>query len=225
MQTNLIILYGPPGSGKGTQANLLSKKLGIKFLDAGHEFREFALIHANEPNNPEAERSSRVHEYLNKGTPILTQDYLHIIQKQVENAIASHKPLIMDKPGGSLIPEAEWLNQLILDKNIKVKFFHLPIPLEESIRRIEARYFVPGYQTPYATYKEALAHCVGSVKPIKREDDTNDELIKSRYQKVYSNQAEQILQIFGSNPNVEIVEIDASQPVDIVHKQILDNIN
>lgn len=41
-----IILIGMPGSGKSTQGNLLSKKLGIPYLSTGHIFRDLAKEHS-----------------------------------------------------------------------------------------------------------------------------------------------------------------------------------
>ncbi len=40
-----LILIGMPGSGKSTQGNLLSKKLGIPYLSTGHIFRDLAKEH------------------------------------------------------------------------------------------------------------------------------------------------------------------------------------
>lgn len=43
-----LILIGMPGSGKSTQGNLLSKKLGIPYLSTGHIFRELAKEHTKQ---------------------------------------------------------------------------------------------------------------------------------------------------------------------------------
>ena len=70
-----ILFYGPPSSGKGTQAYLLSKKYDIELVDAGHSFRNFVQ------NNSTLERAIRVKKHLDNGIPILTEDYFHILEQ------------------------------------------------------------------------------------------------------------------------------------------------
>ncbi len=48
----IIVLFGKPGAGKGTQAPLLAAALGVPTLATGHELR--AAIRKGTPPGPEA---------------------------------------------------------------------------------------------------------------------------------------------------------------------------
>lgn len=218
----LIILYGPPGSGKGTQANLLSDDFSVEFLDAGHSFREFVSYFEERPESFDYKRALRVKDYLLRGVPILTEDFLYIIKQKVENkCVIAKETLIMDKPGGSLIPEAKWMNELIIENKIDTCFFHLLLPLEIGIERATSRWYVPGSKESYLDYDEAKNICSEGENPIQREDDLNTELIKSRYEKLYGQNHQQILDIFKDNKFTRVFDIDSTRSIVQVHKNII----
>ena len=58
MLKRAVIIYGPPGSGKGTQAELLAKKFGFIHFDTGRYFE--ALLHSPETQkNPVLRRERK----------------------------------------------------------------------------------------------------------------------------------------------------------------------
>ncbi len=222
MQPNpIIIFYGPPGSGKGTQANLLSHATGIPFFDAGYAFRQFAKIYQQNPSDARAARSRRMDDALNGGNPILTEDYLYIVGETIQNAIEKNESLIMDKPGGSLIPEAEWMDEFIRRHGFEVLFFHLPISVEESIIRVEHRWYAPGSGEPFGSKELAVAQCKTGDEPYQRADDMSEDSIKRRYDKLYAAQKDTILEIFNANPQVMMYELAASEDLHKLQQQII----
>src|SRR3989344_2723586 len=55
----VIIVYGPPGAGKGTQANLLAGKLGLIHFDTGKYLEQ--LVHDPDlKNNPEIQKAGKI---------------------------------------------------------------------------------------------------------------------------------------------------------------------
>lgn len=216
---SVVLFYGPPGSGKGTQVAILADKTGFDILDAGHTFREFVK---NYPENPVAKR---MQHRMEQGKPIYTEDYFYILQSTIHNQLKTGKPIIFDKPGGSLLEEAEWFNNLILIGKIKTVLFHLPISLEESLRRIANRWFVEGEQLGYPTKQEALSRVGGDTSRVfQRGDDALVETITKRYNFLYKDNFEAILNILKQNPYIKLVDVPGDLSIEQTHQFILNNL-
>lgn len=218
----LVLFFGPPSSGKGTQARLLSKKTGNEFLDAGYELRNFIKKYKTDPKHKDYQRAKRTEDLLyTQGKPALTEDYLYILKKNIEKKCLNNETLVMDKPGGILLPETQWMNKLITKHKIPTILIHLPLTLEESLERSKHRFMIPGNKQTYQSYDLAKQNCPAGVEPIQRADDKNQELTKKRYNEVYEKNKQHVLEIYHNNPYVEIITIDANQEIQDIHNQIL----
>src|SRR5690349_21827506 len=80
-----IIVFGPQGSGKGTQADLLSEKFGFIHIEAGELLRELAKT------------DSRINEIINiKGELVPIDETLVLIEKEIEQKGGLSKGIIFD---------------------------------------------------------------------------------------------------------------------------------
>lgn len=213
----LIILYGPPGSGKGTQANLLKTNLGYEFLDFGQSFRDFVKLNINE-NNSEQKRAKRVNEALIGGFPILTEDFFYILKDKILLLINSKKKFIIDKPG-SLIEEATWLEQLIKEYNIPSKFIHLTLPIKDALNRITHRWYIPNNPNPFPSYSDALHHVSNGLKPFQRSDDESESISTKRIENIYGK-FNDILNIY-KNGGMVINDLPANDSIENIYYKIL----
>lgn len=117
-----ILITGPQGSGKSTQAKILAKKLGIGLINAGALVRSFA-----EEDTPE---SREVREDMEKG--ILVDD-------RVTGRLVRQKVAEFDKEGFVVDGYPRSLEQLsIFDPQFK-EVFYLNISDEEAIKRLIPR--------------------------------------------------------------------------------------
>lgn len=125
-----LILFGPPGSGKGTQANLLVEKHGFLHISTGDMFR-YELSN----NTPLGEKAR---SYMDRGDLVPDEVTIAMLRKRVE-----------DNPGVSGIifdgfprtdPQAEALNELMeeLDTQINALVL-LDVTEQEVVRRILGR--------------------------------------------------------------------------------------
>jgi adenylate kinase len=212
----LIILYGPPGSGKGTQAKILEQELGYTFLDFGQCFRDFAKVQY-ELTNPDKKRAIRINELLISGKPILTEDFFYILKDKIEYNIRNNINFIIDKPG-SLIEEAKWFNMIIKKNNIQTIFIHLELNNAEALDRITHRWYLPSNPTPFPSKEEALNKAINNEEPYQRKEDQSDTISAQRIVNMYS-QHETIINEYKKN-GIMVHNINADQSIDNVKKDI-----
>ncbi len=219
----LIMLYGPPGSGKGVQTELLCAKFGLQNISWGESFRDFVAKHAEDDTSSDQQRAKRVREYMLKGLPILTEDMMYILQQRIVFALQnSDQSLIMDKPG-SLPPEAQWISDFLVQHNLSNCLIHFTLPFEISLNRVASRYYVPSdpREIPYKSFEEAKSKCKEGEEPIKRQDDSNLETLKHRYYDLYESNKQTVLNIYKHNNLTKILEIDANDSIDSIFAQIV----
>jgi adenylate kinase len=212
----LIILYGPPGSGKGTQAKILEQELGYTFLDFGQCFRDFARVNY-ELTNPDKKRAIRVNELLISGKPILTEDFFYILKDKIEYNIRNNINFIIDKPG-SLIEEAKWFNMIIKKNNIQTIFIHLELNNADALDRITHRWYLPSNPTPFPSKEEALNNAINNEEPYQRKEDQSDTISAQRIINMYS-QHETIINEYKKN-GIMVHNINADQSIEGVKKDI-----
>jgi len=219
----MIMFYGPPGSGKGVQTDLLMEKFNLTPISWGESFRNFAAKYADDPSSPHYTRANRVRDLLLQGLPILTEDMMFILQDKIITTLEDpNTTVIMDKPG-SLPPEAQWISDFLVQRQIPNCLIHLKIPFEVSVQRVTSRFYVPSdpREIPYNSYREAKSKCKEGEEPIRRQDDSNLEVIKHRYYDLYLANCEQVMAIYRQNGLTKILEIDAQQPIEDNFQQIL----
>jgi adenylate kinase len=216
IKPQLIILYGPPGSGKGTQAKILEQELGYTFLDFGQCFRDFAAINY-ELTNPDKKRAIRVNELLISGKPILTEDFFYILKDKIEYNIRNNINFIIDKPG-SLIEEAKWFNMIIKKNKIKTLFIHLTLDNAHALDRITHRWYLPSNPTPFPSQAEAIKAAINNETPYQRKEDQSNTISAQRITNMYS-QHEVIINEYKKN-NIPVHNINAGGTIEEVKQSI-----
>lgn len=136
MKKIAVILYGPPGSGKGTQANLLSDKLGLIHFDTGREVE--AVVH--DPRRQREAVVRRERRLFDNGKLMTPSWILKIVSAKVRQIHRAGWGIIFSGSPRTLY-EAERLVP-ILEKLYGKKhiiFFELVLPASVSIKRNTSR--------------------------------------------------------------------------------------
>jgi len=176
-----IILFGAPGSGKGTLASFLVKEYGFKHLSTGHIFRKEFY------SNP---KYKKLKEDLEAGK--FASDDLAI--KITEDFIDSHKDsrgIVFDGFPRNL-NQAESLEKILLSRGMGITLvIDLEISREEIIKRVSGRYSCRDCGATYhdtfnPTKVEGICDSCGSTDLYRREEDSNVEALKERIQ-IYKN--------------------------------------
>ena len=125
-----VIIFGPPGAGKGTQANNLVKKYNLYQISTGD------LLRSEVANKTDIGRN--IENIISKGDFATDEIVNELIQKVVSNPQKKNK-LIFDGYPRSL-SQAKNLDILLNSSNQKIDFiFFLNVKKETIIKRIEKR--------------------------------------------------------------------------------------
>ena len=163
-----IILYGGPGSGKGTQDQLLIKKLGAQHVDMGAEIRKLA--------RGRSIRARRIRSLMNAGQLIPVAITTHIARQRLR--LAGRRPVIFD--GYPRSPQqAIVLDRLLRQAHRSGTMIYLKLPVrvirERLLRRAKLEHRLDD-QNPTAIRRRVqifqtqarklLAHYRGKIKVI-----------------------------------------------------------
>jgi adenylate kinase len=203
-----IIIYGPPGGGKGTQANLLADHLGAIHFDTGRYLEEYV----NDPKNKKSKIVQREKKLFDSGK-LLTPSFVLNIVKNKTKTIARANFSIIYSGSPRTVYEAEGLfpilEKLYSKENIFV--FILKVPAEVSIRRNSNRMVcsICGYTllSHYYPVKNPKNCPVCAGKFYRRTLD-KPEVIKVRL-KEYENRTKPIFELTKKR-KYKVVEIDGT---------------
>lgn len=109
-----LIIAGPPGAGKGTQARRLSKELDLYHISTGNIFREII------DGKRESDLSSKIREYVVNGKLVPDELVVKVVEKEL-NKVESNSGVILDGFPRTL-KQAKALDKLLTkqDKSIDV---------------------------------------------------------------------------------------------------------
>lgn len=234
-----IILYGPPGSGKGTQAKLIADKLDLFHFDTGQYLRQL-LYDPKFQKNKIIQRERQINEAGKLNTPSWV---LKMISQRVRKIAsldqglvfsgsprtfleafgsnADHRGLNADQRGKGLM---QILEKLYKKKNIFI--FVLNISPKESIKRNTSRLSCSICQTPimgvsiFQNIK--ISRCPFCGGKLKHRKDDRKEIILARLRE-YQEQTRPIFKKLKEK-GYRIKQIDGTPLPYKIHQKIIANI-
>lgn len=206
----IIVLLGPPGAGKGTQADKLSARLGIPKIATGDVLR--AAVRDGTRRGREAKA------YMDRGDLVPDSVILGILE-DVMTSPAAKNGAILDGAVRT-VPQAEGLASMLGEIGKKVdKVLLFDVDDDELVKRLSTRTVCEGCQTPYMGRDPGTTceKCGGRL--VRRKDD-EPEAVRNRL-KVYRKQTAPVIDWYGDH-NMKVLKIDADAPVDEVTARALE---
>lgn len=211
-----LVLFGPPGSGKGTQAQFLT------------ESKHFSHISTGELLRSEVKRDTllgkRVKDIMDKGDFPSDEIILELVSRTLD--LSTHNHTIFDGFPRTL-KQAYLLDNLLQIRNEKVDLVvDFQVDLDLLMGRISGRYTCEDcgavYNNLFQTPKvEGVCDRCGGENFVKRQDD-NPDVLKNRIHR-YLNETE-VVKDYYIKKNL-LINIDASKNPDDVRKELNSSIH
>lgn len=200
---NLIIFFGAPGSGKGTQSDFLKTSLNYKKISTGDALREIA--------GKGTELGNEVAELMSAGKLISDDIVSEVVVSSMQD-IGDYKGVILDGYPRTLA-QARFLEAYLGSKKGSIidNLLVIQIDVAESflVRRICGRYICAKCAATYhkefrPTKVENICDFCGADEFVSRKDD-NEETVKQRLREYHDNFAG-IQQFYNDTHKVFVVD-------------------
>jgi len=208
-----IILLGAQGSGKGTQAELLSQTLGVPHIASGDLFRKAI--------DEKTELGIKAKVYIDRGELVPDDLTVTMVVKRLEEPDCSQGVLFDGFP--RTVAQAEVLDKGLQEVGKQIDLaIYLQVLREELLKRLTGRYICKAKQHVYNinTHPPKVAGVcdIDGSELYQRSDDTG-EAVQKRLD-IFFNETIRLLDYYGKQK--KLVEVDGNQDIDRVQQLLLD---
>ncbi|MCR4436241.1 MAG: adenylate kinase [Clostridiales bacterium] len=206
-----IILLGAPGSGKGTQAVVISQRLKIPHISTGDIFR------SNIKNGTELGKKAK--EYMDKGLLVPDELTIDIVKDRLQQEDCKNGFILDGFP--RTIPQAEYLDNALKEMGIKLDIaLNIHVPDEEIIKRMSGRRVCPKCGMTYHTENNPPKKgnlCDGCGSEVVQRDDDKEETVIKRL-KTYHDQTEPLIDYYTKQGIV--VKVDGTAGIEATTQDV-----
>lgn len=203
-----IILLGPPGAGKGTQAQVICAKLGIPQISTGDMLR--AAISAGSPTGLKAKA------FMDQGQLVPDEVVIALVQERVAQPDASRGYILDGFP--RTVEQARALEDIATVDMV----INLAVEDEALVKRISGRRCCPQCGAPYHVDRLAgETTCAADGATLVQREDDKAETVLSRL-KVYHQKTAPLIDYYQAKGLLK--HIDGAQSPQQITAQILETL-
>lgn len=202
-----IILVGPPGAGKGTQAVKIAKELNLPHISTGDIFRQ--AVSDGTPLGLKAK------SYMDKGELVPDEVVIGIVEERLKQGDAVNGFILDGFP--RTLPQAQALDEALANNGRAIDLaIEINVQEDELVSRLSGRRVCRNCGTPFhVTYNPPKNDSICDVcggEVYQRADD-EETTIRNRL-KVYKDQTEPLVAYYSDKGS--LARIDGAKPVEEV---------
>ena len=203
-----LILLGAPGAGKGTQAEILSKKLGIPTISTGNILREAI--------KNQTETGLKAKQYMDNGQLVPDDVIIGIVRERLSQADCAKGYILDGMP--RTIPQAAALEEsgVHFDAVVSIEILDEVIESRMTGRRVCGSCGASYHITANPPKVDGVCDSCGGALTIRKDD--NAETVKNRLQ-VFHAETEPLKDFYAKLGILKLVE--GNQPIESATQDIL----
>jgi adenylate kinase len=208
----ILVMLGPPGSGKGTHANFIEAERSLVKLSTGDMLR--AAVAAG------SELGRKADEIMRRGELVPDELVIGLIAERIDAGGESQGFILDGFP--RTIAQAEALDRLLAERGKKVDtVIEMQVDDEALVQRIVGRFACAKCGEAYhdsfmKTKQPGVCDRCGSTEFVRRRDD-NEEVFRSRL-KAYYAQTEPLIGYYKGQGKLK--SVDTMAEIDVVRRAI-----
>ncbi len=210
-----IVLLGPPGAGKGTQAQIISKTLNLAHISSGDIFRENL--------KKQTELGKLAQTYMDRGALVPDDVTIAMIQERLSRPDCNNGALLDGFPRTPT--QAKALDEMLSKTNQEIDCVpYINVPSEVLIERLSGRWTCPTcgfvYHEKFNPPNEP-GICDKDQSELYQRVDDQKETVKKRIE-VYWEQTSPLIDYYRESGL--LIEVDGTQSIEQVTSQLIDAI-
>ncbi len=209
-----LILLGPPGTGKGTQAKLIADRLGALHVATGDLFRSAV--------KQGSELGGRAKEYMDRGELVPDDVTIDMLFDRIDQPDAQSGVIFDGFP--RTLQQAEALDGALAGKGKEADAaFHITASDDEIVQRLSGRWLCPSCGAIYHEQTQPPSRaqiCDECGTELRQRDDDRPAVVRARLEK--QRPPAEMLEYYRSQG--KLVDIDGAQAPSDVTTDLLDAI-
>lgn len=214
MTAMYIVMLGPPGAGKGTQAKKLAQALGIVHVSTGDLFRE------NLKN--ETELGKLAQTFMNAGELVPDDVTVRMVEDRFSRPDCA-KGAVLD--GFPRTPaQAQALDELLNKFDSRVKVVpYIKVPDDVLVERLSGRWMSQSGRVYHEKYNPPKVKWIDDVDgtPLYQREDDKPETVRHRIE-VYNDQTAPLINYYQEKGI--LAEIDGTQVIESVFADLMNTV-
>lgn len=207
-----LILIGAQGSGKGTQADLLSEALGLPHVASGDLFRKAI--------DEQTELGKQVKVILDRGELVPDDLTVAMVLDRLNMPDCARGVILDGFP--RTVAQAQALDKGLTPAGKQIDLaIYIQVPREELLKRLSGRYICKANQHVYNVHSrppKVPGVCDIDGSPLYQRPDDTGEAVQRRLD-IFFNETIQLLDYYGGQQ--KLVEVDGNQSIEQVQSSLL----